>query len=138
MSKVGILEKILEIKGLTDVTMNDKMPSTEDEKACWKLFNYYNPDLGMLEMKELKRYQVDKQHYTNRNHKKNKGCPKITTNAMLGAHHLFDLLGRQPQAIMLASQLIRTTPSLNLLDLYQTLLSNQLMKHTKVLGGLGT
>jgi hypothetical protein len=83
--------------------MNDKLPSTEDEKSCWQLFNYYNPDLGMNEMKELKMFSVDKKYYENRGHKKNKGLPKMTSLAMLGAHHLFDLLGRQPQAIILAS-----------------------------------
>ena len=66
LARPGIREKLIEIKGLTEVTIKDKKVPSEDEKACWELFAAYHPDLGRNEMTELRKFKVDKKYYSDR------------------------------------------------------------------------
>ena len=90
----NIIEKIISIEGLKNVTAAGEKVPTDDEKACWELFKAYNPDMGRNEQNELRKFKVDKKHYAGYAIRGGKE-PKIGTNNLnLGAHHIFDLLGR--------------------------------------------
>jgi hypothetical protein len=101
--------KIIEIGGLKRKKM-----------SAWYLFREFYEKTNESELMDLCKHIPKECELAY-----NEGVPQSEPHKMnennVGDHHLFDLLGRHPLAIILAAKLHASFPQMTLVDLYTTL-----------------
>lgn len=92
----------------------------DDQKLAWQLFREYYLEKSKDEIENLAKLKPDQNKFPGAYlDARGKKISKLRyTKNKIGEHHLFDLLGRHPQAIILAAHLHRNDKNLTLGDLY--------------------